>query len=366
MTLDQAPITDAAGAISRRTVVRGAAITAWTVPAVTLVTAAPAFALGSPNLVITVSGSYATNSEVVNYTLSANNGGASASHGLVLVLGVPTSSAPHSTAPVFTAPAGWTLSGVATLSDGAWKQTLTRASLPKGTESVSGTITFQEAKNASPFERWGGKSFAFVGSLVAANGTANLAPGVVAAASPSSIDASSGTPFGKVGSVDPFYSWCAVGSVWNAGYVTVGRIKALVKIPKGSGYYSSAPEPVKHHSGWRGLDGNGTPTGNGQPVVVDAGTTWNLSYETTTTDFSPSGVSPNGTGAQGAQDGPASENVRPPKFPNLYQKQGEFVAFFYPTGSGNNGTHGVAASVTFSATDASGQAAAPVTRSNAL
>ena len=116
---------------SRRTIVKGAAAVAWTVPAVTLMTAAPA-AAASTNLHVTATGGYASsgaNPTVVNFNLAVVVSGAKPANNLTMTLSVPPA-APHSTAPVFTAPAGWDLSGVATQPGGtgtAWVQIFVRA-----------------------------------------------------------------------------------------------------------------------------------------------------------------------------------------------------------------------------------------------
>lgn len=183
----------AAGTPSRRTILRGAAAAAWTVPAISLMTAAPAHA-ASTELHVTASGAYASsgnNPTVVNYSLIVEVSGAQPAQNPTMTLSVPAT-APHTTAPVFTAPAGWVLSGTAAQAGGAWIQTFRRGSQALGTENVSGTITFTDPAS-SPFNRWGGHGFTLDGTIHATNQiSAVFVPGSVAAANASTLGATGG------------------------------------------------------------------------------------------------------------------------------------------------------------------------------
>ncbi|RYU13682.1 hypothetical protein [Nocardioides iriomotensis] len=92
--------------IDRRTVVRGAAVAAWTVPAVQLVGAAPAFAGSGPTSFsgLSGSGSYSTPSRLL-LLVSFNNAGASPATGVQVTVKMPRAMPSAPTA------AGWNVSG---------------------------------------------------------------------------------------------------------------------------------------------------------------------------------------------------------------------------------------------------------------
>ncbi len=255
------------GNLSRRTVVRGAAAVAWTVPAVTLMTAAPA-AAASTELHVTATGGYASsgaNPTVVNFNLAVVVTGAQPANNLTMTLSV-SPAAPHSTAPVFTAPAGWTLSGFATQPGGtgtAWVQTFVRTSQALGTENVSGTITFTDLAS-TPFDRWRGNGFTLGGTINASNQiSAIFVPGSIAAATGSTLGATSAAGPGA----GPYYVERWLGTYWSdigdhrrwyaanpvlSGNTSITKITAVVTMTvNASGRWNLAPRIATLHSDWQ-------------------------------------------------------------------------------------------------------------------
>lgn len=325
------------GGVSRRTVARGAAVTAWAVPVVTLATAAPAFACSSnvsATLINPTLPAYAAgNPTVVNFTVRVANSGAPATSASMTV-NVPAA-AGHTSAPTFSNLSGWTKSGAAAAVNG-WTQTYTRASLPTGSNDLVGTVIFGDT-NASPYVRWNGLPFTLGGSITAANQCSNaFTPGGVAAL-PSTLAVTPAlSSTGNEGNFvnrwqattapddDPIGShrrYFGATTVQNTGNSTIGPITAQVTMSKNTaGRWLLEPRIAVLHAGWS-LSGTAHTAGS-----------WVFNFTTVAAAFAPStngGTGPTGPATATSFTTPAQPYTAP---------SAQFAVLFWPNASAVDST----------------------------
>ena len=289
-TPDDMTADDATGGrgLSRRAVVRTAANAAWMVPAVSLVTAAPAFAAVSSMLTVTAfSAQYPNRTNAATaqpnqlaVAATLGNTGSAATTGHQFVLTIP--SGLYSMAPTSTTPAGFNAPTI-TPSSGGW--TLTYTSIGQiaanASKGFAATITFVDPVSNSPYRAWAGKAF----SLSGLSSASNAADAGSAASVLSTVFASNAlTNSSRTGSGDPEVYKVDRGDgkelvmklvcvVANSGRKTIdGPITVRVRMAEshykkatGTGQYWPAvvPDPADTVGGW-------TYTGP-NPPVKDAG-----------------------------------------------------------------------------------------------
>ena len=305
---------DSGSGISRRTVMRGAAITAWAVPAVTLVTAAPAFANTSPPIVVSAfTATYgASPVDPTKLTVSAKftNGSAEATQNFKFTLSIPaglygTDSAPTPAtfAPIATTPAGWgapTITGSNAL---GWTLVFARtAQLAPGDslKPFDTVITFRDRADSyadRPYARWVGSSWSLSGSATMNNGQTVPASVLIAATPdvPIKVVTWSVTSTGGIGNPKAYVK---IVDLYNDGRSAMGTITIDVKVNKsGSGCFSRKPQAtpgVIDTTRWKFISSD-LSSGDAGP--------WYYKFETIGTAFAPS--STNG-GPAADLDGPTS------------------------------------------------------------
>lgn len=302
---------DAKVGINRRTVVRGAAVTAWAVPAVTLVTAAPAFAVSS---VISVTGFTAnylnhTNAATVDPTKLAvsakfGNTGVQATKALQFTLSIPGGL--YRTAPTATTPAGWGAPAVSGSLAGGWTLVYSITDqLTAGASNIlfDSTITFTDPAGSwtdAPFRRWGGTAFSLSGSATATNATPAPAA-VTVAATPTVPWVSTGVSVGGAGSIGirPRVE-AKIADLYNGGRSSTGQITVVVRVNKAgnSSVFGNTPQadPQNTDNKWDFIGSNVSTTPNGP---------WLFTFRSKITGYAPT-TSNGGPGTD--LDGPEANN----------------------------------------------------------
>lgn len=299
--------------VSRRTVVRGAAVTAWTVPAVTLVTAAPAFAVSATLNLTLVSANYTnhTNAGTVDPTelkvaATVGNSGTHPTVNAGVTLTIP--SGLYDMAPVATAPgfgtavvtgslaAGWTLAFTAEtqIAPGA-----------ANARTFNAVVKFQGAATA-PYRLHAGTGFTLPLVANAANATPGSSSTVVAA-TPNGTFARSGTASIVMNSASGDRARCTLQNFWNAGRSSIGQITVVVMIPKGSGgsVWANIPESQP-----AGTDGKWTFVGSSS-----ADNQWKYTFRSNLTAYGPATLA--GTNGPSANNSFYTEVIRVYKFGNV-------------------------------------------------
>lgn len=291
MTLNDqktADLEDSSTLIDRRTVAKGAVAAAWTVPAVSLMSAAPAFAAAcSAPLTCTPTARYLNNVSpftnvdpaYLNVTLVLTNGGPLTATGVSVTISIPKGASTYLVAPqvavAATASDATTVTGGAvntTLTDAgtAWTLTLGLANLAPlpATRTINLRIGFRDGGSKimgnntvtwadQPFRRWMGNSFTLGTNASATNAgcTATSAPALVDATPASGWtweNARVGTDGAEAGSdgVWPYWPFPAKPAAWNAeienfwhnGRSSIGQITLQALVPKlGSGKWAATP-----------------------------------------------------------------------------------------------------------------------------
>lgn len=235
---ESAPAADSG--ISRRTVVRGAVVTAWAVPAVTLVTAAPAFAVSATLALSGVVANYLNGSvastvdpTTLNVNATVVNTGTSITELAVVSVMIPGNL--YNVAPTGSAPgfgnaevsgdfqSGWTLAFTA------------EAQVPTGVDNGSAfvaTIALDD-NGGAPYRKWAGNSFALTMTASAANATTGTGSATVAT-TPNGTFTNSGSSSIAMDSGTGAKALCTLQNFWNAGRSSIGQITVLVTIPKSS------------------------------------------------------------------------------------------------------------------------------------
>ena len=260
--------------VSRRSVVRGAAVAARTVPAVTLATAAPAFAACSANLVHTSSSAaYLTGPEDptrMNISFTFTNTGPSAAKNVQVQFNIPKSTSGYLVAPgVIGSISGGTAASTFTNNGANWSLpvTLTVPTIPSGqSRTVSMTIGFRDGSgnvigtltgftwSDAPFRRWAGNAFTLNATATAANaGCGTVSRDIPVTATPnatfggdnSNIDwyatSGNGAPVGKNGVRGAI--WWGLDKLYQEGRSSVGQVTIIIEFDKqGSGRYSGGFE----------------------------------------------------------------------------------------------------------------------------
>lgn len=237
---------------------RGAAVAAWTVPAVTLATAAPAFAACSANLVLNVSANYLnhTNASTVDPTvlvvnsITLQNTGSQPAQNPQIQLRIPK--AHYLVGPRVTTAAtvntggisGGTVNTIMTSSGDHWLLTLTLGTNLGASETrtiSSLRLSFQDGGNGTsankggfswtdaPFRRWAGNAFTMANTATATNAACSTA------AHSTSIAATPNSTFAGVRSEIrwPIFTdqmVARIQQVWNAGRSSIGRVTLRIEV----------------------------------------------------------------------------------------------------------------------------------------
>lgn len=265
-------------------------------PAITLITAAPAYA-ASGGLQVTSSGAYLspTNPTGVNFELQVVNAGAMAATNVIMTLRVPAA-APHDAAPTYPDLTGWVKSGAPSQTGGAWSQTYVQPMLLVGSSVVTGTIAFNDS-NAVPFNRWGGNSFVLDGTVQADNELGVFIGGTVAHAQPSELNVQDRRierfehPTAGI-NVGQNRRYFAAGTIEVDGWTSTGAITATCTMTKNDdGRWSPKPFIELLHPDWQ----------QSNVGDEDTGATWTYTFVTKAAGFSP----------QGGRNGTTSGNNSP-------------------------------------------------------
>lgn len=288
---------------SRRTILRGAAMTAWAVPTVALVTAAPAFAVSSDLKITDFAAHYADDNSATTadptqlvVTAQIGNTGTAVTVGALVTLTIPGDL--YASAPQATTPAGF---GDATISgDLATGWTLTfaaTAQVPNGGSVAFNTVlTFTDPGDAwtdAPFRRWAGNSFNLAATATATNASTGAGNATVAATPVGGWSTSSASIAMNSGTGDT--ARCTVGDFWNTGRSSTGQVTLQVRINKNGGgsVWANQPNPTPG-----AVDGKWTFVNHDFSNDV-----WKYNFRSKVTGYAPGYV------AGGAFDGPGATGV---------------------------------------------------------